>query len=127
VSEEQAGSWVTILPEPTGGPYTDNQYVVDLGLRQLIRRGSGYARRWGAGYGSVAVSFMTGRRPVPPNFRTAAFELLAHHWRASQLVSGATRPREGTPDTAGVGIAIPNRVLVMLAGAKRAPLLGRSR
>jgi hypothetical protein len=60
---------------------------------------------------------------VPQNYRQAALELLAHHWRASQLVAGSTRPREGTPDAVGVGIAMPHRVALLLSG-RRAPLLG---
>lgn len=118
------GDTRTLTGEAYGGPYNENDYVVDLETGSLIRRNSGSGAYWPRGVQNVEVTYMAGRTPIPPNLRQAAKELLTHHWRASQLSSGATRPRTDVPaDTAAMGIAIPNRVNLLI-GWKRGPRLG---
>lgn len=114
----------TLTAEPAGGPYTDNQFAVNMTSRTVTRRGAGWSLMWPHGIGNIRVTYTAGRRPIPSNFRTAAKELLAHHWRASQIAQGSTRPRDNVPaDVASIGIAIPNRVKLLL-GYRRAPMLG---
>lgn len=102
---------------------TDDQYRIDVATRRLTRRGSGFAAGWPRGTNNIRVTYRVGQQPIRQNIRSAALELIGHHWRASQLASGRTRPREQTNDAALVGIAIPNRVAGLL-GTKRAPRLG---
>ncbi len=45
------------------------------------------------GPGCFTVVYMTGRNPVPENYRLAALELVAHLWRGSQLNQGNGRPQ----------------------------------
>lgn len=110
--------------ETSGGPYGDDDYLIDLDTGVLTRRTGGYAQSFPWGYDNVRVTYSAGRVPLPPHYRIAMLELLSHHWRASQLASGATRPRTDVPtDTTGMGYGMPNRVTTIL-GYKRAPLLG---
>lgn len=119
------GMSTVITAEPLGGPYTDSQYILDGVV--LRRRRSGYDGYWAYGCGNVIVTHKAGRSPVPPNYRTAALELISHYWRASQLASRGARTsavaNAPVDMTTLLGIALPNRVAVLLGG-KRAPRLG---
>lgn len=113
-----------LTPFVDTGPYGDNSYAVDIPTATLTRYGSGYPVYFPVGFDNIRVTYTAGRSPITQNLRLAALELLTHHWRASQISSGASRPRTDVPaDTASMGIEIPNRVKILM-GARRAPLLG---
>lgn len=112
----------TLTAELPAGPYGDNDYTVDLRSRIIFRRSGGTRITFPYGSANITVTYRVGRTPTPQNVRMAALELVGHYWRASQLASGSTRPREGTSDAALVGIALPNRVVALL-GNKKAPRL----
>lgn len=113
-----------LTPEVSGGPYGDNDYYVDLDTGMIERRNGGYPQSFPFGCMNVRVTYSAGRTPIPANLRLATRELLSHHWRASQLSSGATRPRSDVPaDSTIMQYGMPNRVTTLI-GYKRAPLLG---
>lgn len=119
------GMSTVITAEPVGGPYTDSQYLLDGVM--LRRRRSGFDGYWAYGCGNVTVTHKAGRAPTPPHVRTAVLELIGHYWRASQLASRGARTSAiaNAPQdlTTLIGIALPNRIAVLL-GPKRAPRLG---
>ncbi len=79
----------------------------------------------------VRVTYRAGRSPVPPNFRLAALELVAHLWRGSQHNQAGGRPALGETDAtawAATSFALPYRVMELL-GLKKTqerdePLVG---
>jgi hypothetical protein len=113
-----------LTPETSGGPFGDNDYYVDLDTGEIERRNGGYPQSFPFGMNNVRVSYRAGRVPIPANLRIATLELLAHHWRASQMSIGATRPRSDVPtDSTIMQYGMPNRVSTLI-GFKRAPMLG---
>jgi len=81
--------------------------------------------RW-LGTGSLAdivPVYLAGRSgPVPPNYRLATLELVAHLWRNSQQGRNRRVRGSGPEDdtaTVGLGFSLPNRVRELL-GAKQA-------
>jgi hypothetical protein len=118
------GVFNTLTLQPDLGPFTDNQYMLNLAERRIERSMGGTPSRflyWGRD--SVRVEYTIGRQPMPANIRQGALELVAHFWRSSQFSTGRAVPREGTTDASLVGIALPNRVAALI-GRKRAPTLG---
>lgn len=123
VEAQQVGVVVTLTAEVPGVSAPNDGYLFDADL-SAIRRSTGGSRMWFIGI--VTVVYVAGRMVVPPNFRTAAGELLSHVWRQSQFTRGVTRPRTNEQDPNLVmGYAIPNRVRELLGTSKRGPRLGR--
>ena len=115
----------TITAEPDTGPGAgDNNYLLKADSRELHRRSHGYGSTWAYGTANIRVTYRVGQVPMPENARSAALELISHMWRASQLVTGATRPRPESADVMAPAYAVPNRVRELL-GEKPAPRLGR--
>lgn len=113
-----------LTEELYGGPYADDQYTVDEAHGVITRHTGGYPMYFPAGTSNIEITYTAGKQPIPQNIRTAAKELLNHHWRASQIATGQLNPRVNVPqDTATTGIAIPNRVTLLL-GYRRGPRLG---
>lgn len=73
-------------------------------------------------FGDARVTYRAGRTPLPPNFRLAGLELVAHLWRTSQLNSGGGRPSVGTDEVLipGTTFALPYNVRQLL-GLDRLP------
>lgn len=124
VEAQAVGQVVTLLAEVPGvsAPNDGYLFVSDI---NAIRRSAGGSPMYFVG--QVTVVYVAGRAVVPPNFRTAAGELLSHVWRTSQFARGITRPRvnDAQDPTVVMGYAIPNRVRELLGTSKRAPRLGR--
>ncbi|MER7126747.1 hypothetical protein [Micrococcus luteus] len=67
--------------------------------------------------GRVRVTYRAGRIPLPPNFRMAALELVAHLWRGSQHNQAGSRPALGDGDALSASVtpfAMPFRVMELL-------------
>lgn len=125
VTEAQEVGITVVLGADVPGVLANNDgYLFDAATNALRRRVAGSATRF---VGRVTVVYVVGRAFTPPNFRTAAGELLSHVWRTSQFSRGISRPRTNeTQDTSVVmGYAIPNRVRELLGTSKRGPRLGR--
>lgn len=122
------GFTTTLVPYVVGvnAPVDGYLYVI---AKNALHRTSGESRmHFQGGPNAITVTYVAGRLAVPPNFRTAALELITHVWRTSQYARGSTRPRvEGDNTTIVMGYAIPNRVLELLGRRKRAPRLGTGR
>ncbi|WP_405149439.1 hypothetical protein OG589_14525 [Sphaerisporangium sp. NBC_01403] len=70
-----------------------------------------------SGSSLVRVTYLAGRNPLPPNFRMAALELVAHLWRGSQHNQAGGRPPLGDGDALSASVrpfAMPYRVLELL-------------
>lgn len=123
VEAQAVGMNVVLAAAVPGVSEPADGYLFDSDKNRIIRTTGGSAMRF---YGQVTVVYVAGRLVVPPNFRTAAGELLSHVWRTSQTARGVSRPRTNEPDpTLVMGYAIPNRVRELLGTSKRAPRLGR--
>jgi len=72
-------------------------------------------------YGALRFVYRAGRSPLPPNYRLAGLELIAHLWRTSQLNSGGGRPPVGVDEVIvpGVTYALPYTVRQLLGLDKR--------
>lgn len=113
----------TLTAEVLGVSAPTDGYRLEADLLRLVRSTGGSPTYWAP---SVTLTYVGGRTGTPPNFRTAALELLSHVWRTSQYARGSSRPRADQPDsTIVMGYAVPNRVLEMLGKSKKAPRLGR--
>lgn len=67
--------------------------------------------------GEVRITLRVGRTPLPPNFRLAGLELIAHLWRGSQHNQAGGRPALGDSDAIAVSVrpfAMPYRVMELL-------------
>ncbi len=125
VEAQSVGAVVTLTAEVPGVSAPSDGYLFDA-TTNAIRRSSGGSPLYFIG--QVTVTYVVGRVPVPPNFRTAGAELLSHVWRTSQFTRGVSRPRTNEPTTDPtlvLGYAIPNRVRELLGTSKRGPRLGR--
>lgn len=75
-----------------------------------------------SGSRDVRVTYRAGRSPLPPNFRLAALELVAHLWRGSQHNQAGGRPTLGDSDAIAAGLgrsyAMPYRVMELLGMRK---------
>lgn len=128
ILEAQAvGTIVTLTADVAGVSAANDGYVFDSSANVIYRTSGGGRMRFQGGVNAITITYVGGRLVTPPNFRTAAGELLSHVWRTSQYARGTTRPRTNEPDTTVVmGYAIPNRVMELLGKSKRAPRLGQS-
>lgn len=66
--------------------------------------------------GLLRVTYRAGRSPLPPNFRLAALELIAHLWQGSQHNGGGGRPSLSA-DAIATSVrpyALPYRVMELL-------------
>lgn len=115
---------VTLTQDVPGFTGANDGFVFEQDRNAITRAMAGSPTRF---IGWVTVVYIAGRATVPPNFRTAAGELLSHVWRTSQFARGITRPRvnDQNDPTVVMGYAIPNRVRELLGTSKRAPRLGR--
>ncbi|MER7212454.1 hypothetical protein ABT340_35825 [Streptosporangium sp. NPDC000239] len=91
----------------------------------------GVLRHTGSFGGRVRVTYRAGRTPLPPNFRMAALELVAHLWRGSQHNQAGSRPALGETDAITASVrpfAMPFRVMELLGLKKHQehdePLVG---
>lgn len=67
--------------------------------------------------GRVRATYRIGRDPIPPNFRLAGLELIAHLWRGSQHNQSGVRPALGETDALSASVrtfAMPFRVMELL-------------
>lgn len=67
--------------------------------------------------GSLRITYRAGRSPLPPTFRLAALELVAHLWRGSQHNQAGGRPALGDTDLLAASVrpfAMPYRVMELL-------------
>lgn len=120
---QEVGTNVVLGADVPGVLANNDGYLFDPATNALRRAMAGSSMRF---IGRVTVVYVVGRVLVPPNFRTAAGELLSHVWRTSQFSRGISRPRtnEAQDPTVVMGYAIPNRVRELLGTSKRGPRLG---
>jgi hypothetical protein len=95
---------------------------------KLLRRG-GWSGRWFAtGRANVVVDYIAGRfdstAAVSPKFKQAAAKTLSWLWKGDQGAGSATfgAPAEGT-SLFGLGFALPNVVVELLAYERKPPVL----
>lgn len=105
VQQLPGGDLVAPVDEDAGTPgwYLD-------GSEGVLRHSGGFA-------GRVRVTYRAGRTPLPPNFRLAALELVAHLWRGSQHNQAGGRPALGESDSITASVkpfAMPYRVMELL-------------
>lgn len=97
-------------------------YTWDRTTNTLTRRYSGLAAPFLPGKGNVRVDYTAGMDPVPAHVLLAIEELVRHWWQWGQQ---GNRPAfgGGTDDTpaAGMGYAVPNRVVELLKPSERIP------
>lgn len=124
VEAQQVGVVVPLTEEVPGVSAPNDGYVFVADISAIRRSTGGSPMLF---IGQVTIVYVAGRMLVPPNFRTAAGELLSHVWRQSQFTRGVTRPRTNdvTDPNLVMGYAIPNRVRELLGTSKRGPRLGR--
>lgn len=123
VEAQDVGVVVPLTAQVPGVSAPNDAYLFDADTNAIRRTMAGSPLLF---IGQVTIVYTAGRMAVPPNFRTAAGELLSHVWRQSQFTRGVSRPRTNEPDpTIVMGYAIPNRVRELLGTSKRAPRLGR--
>lgn len=72
-------------------------------------------------YGALRFTYRLGRSPLPPNYRLAGLELIAHLWRTSQMNDGGGRPGIGVDEVIipGTTYALPYNVRQLLGLDKR--------
>lgn len=114
VQEYSGGTGLGVLPA--------GQYRLDQQAGMLRRLTASGSAGWWQG-SEVRVSYTPGRRPIPDNLRLAAKELVGHLWKRSQALRGGGRAGQATPEetVAGMGYAMPNAVLEMIADDLRLP------
>lgn len=77
----------------------------------------GVLRHTGRFAGRIRITYRAGRNPLPPNFRMAALELVAHLWRGSQHNQAGGRPALGETDAISASVraySMPYRVMELL-------------
>ncbi|MEV4180186.1 hypothetical protein AB0J28_01905 [Streptosporangium canum] len=108
---------VTSVQQLPGGDLVD-PVDEDAGTPGWYLDGSeGVLRHTGCFAGRVRVTYRAGRNPLPPNFRLAALELVAHLWRGSQHNQAGGRPALGESDSIAASVrpfAMPYRVMELL-------------
>ncbi|MEU8278240.1 hypothetical protein ACFYOK_37265 [Microbispora bryophytorum] len=108
---------VQTLPGLTTVPQADRAAGID-GWTLDSAEGVVTLTRW---YGALRFTYRIGRSPLPPKFRLAGLELIAHLWRTSQLNGGGGRPPVGVDEVIvpGTTYALPYNVRQLLGLDKR--------
>lgn len=124
VTEYLSGTGTALTAETltTAGDYL----VEDLGTHnsRIMRRSRFGGRPFGAG--KIAITYVAGRvndtASVSPKFKQGAAKMLSHMWKGDQGAGSATF---GAPETPllGLGFAIPNAVVELLAQEIAPPVM----
>lgn len=112
-----AGDPVTTIPPFDPDTHVDGwQLAAGAGVLTHSRR---FPR------GTIRVTYMAGRTPLPGNIRLAALELTAFLWRSIKMYGNGGRPgAPGVDDTLairGAAYALPNRVKELLGLGNQQP------
>lgn len=127
VIEYSSGTATTLTAETNGAAGT---YVLEgAGTHlSLIRRRSSWAdSSFTPGRGNVVISYVAGRfdstADVSPKFKQAAAKTLAWLWRGDQGSGTATFGGVEGTSLFGLGFALPNVVVELLAHERRSPVV----
>lgn len=127
VVEYSAGT-ATILTAETltvAGDYA----LIDAGNHnsRLHRRSSWNDRTFASGRGNIVISYVAGRfdstADVSPKFKQAAAKALSWLWRGDQGAGTATFGAADGTSLFGLGFALPNSVVEMLAYERKPPVV----
>lgn len=113
-------SVTSMVPYLTAGiSYTVGQLKVNSEGKLMLLSGLPFS------WGPFEITYVAGRRPVPPNARLAGRMILQHLWESQRGASGL--PLELANELTmvpGFGFAVPNRALELLEPNREGPASG---
>lgn len=114
-------SVTSIVPYLTSGTiYAPAQIRVTSTGRIMLLTGLYFS------YGPYEITYVAGRRPIPPNIRAAAKIILGHLWETQRGSAGLPLQMQDEDATyvPGFGFAVPSRALELLGPDDEGPAVG---
>lgn len=129
VKQYLSGTATTLTAETVAVSTTNDYLLVAVGTHgATIRRRSTWSDSvFPAGRGNVVITYVAGRfantAAVSPKFKQGAAKMLAHMWRGDQGAGTSTFGAPVDQPVFGLGFAIPNAVVELLADERKPPAM----